>query len=57
MVILLNLFKEQVNQEIWLKNGEHSKTLQDSLRIHSDIPSGKLQLFQAKTELELSMCY
>lgn len=52
MEISLNLLQEQVNQEIWLKSGEHSKTLQDSLRIHSDILSGKLQLFQAKTELE-----
>ena len=57
MEILLNLLQEQVNQEIWLKSGEHSKTLQDSLRIHSDILSGKLQLFQAKTELELYMCF
>ena len=50
MVISLNLLQEQVNQEIWPKSGEHSKTLQDSLRIHLDILSGKSQLYQAKTE-------
>jgi hypothetical protein len=50
MEILLNLFKEQANQETWLKNGERLKTLLDFSKIHSGTLFGKWQIFQVKTE-------
>jgi hypothetical protein len=41
MEISLNSFKKLANQEIWPKNGERLKTLQDFSKIHSGTHSGK----------------
>jgi len=56
MVISLSSFLRPRSQEMRPKSGEHSKTLQDSSRIHSAILSGSSQPLPVKTELELPTC-
>jgi len=57
MEILLNLFKQLVNQEIMHKNGELIRILQDSLKIHLLMLTGKFSLSMLKTELGLCGYY
>jgi hypothetical protein len=54
METLPSSFSQQESPEIWLKSGELSRILLDSLRIPSDISIGKCNLFMSKTELDLS---
>jgi hypothetical protein len=53
MVIMLNSYLQQESPEIWLKNGELSKILQDSSKTHSDTSIGKYNPFIIKTESDL----
>ena len=55
MEISLSLSITPRNQETLPKDGEHSRTSPDSLKIPSDIPSGKLHSFTINTDSELSM--
>lgn len=52
METLQNLLTQPENQEIWHKNGEHSRTSQDSIKIHLDISIGNFNHFTIKTELD-----
>jgi len=50
MGISTSSFRQQESLEIWPRNGEHSRTSQDSSRILLDTCSGKLTHFTLKTE-------
>lgn len=57
MVTSLSSFKQPESLETWPKSGEHSRTSQDSSRIHSVIPIGKSNHSSYKTESDSFGCF